>query len=239
VPDAWSVIDAIRDSGTTFDLLGNPCPAYFESLSAEEGEALYEQVRRIRPSLIIECGCQHACSTLYMLQGLADNQHGRLISIDPNEMLGDHPGVGLANIRRAGLESWHECLLTGSEYALPDLCRKRSAVDFAFIDSSHMFDQTIVELYFLNRMLRLGGMIGLHDYFLPGIYTALQFLLSNLPYSLTSTTASVSFIEKQAADGRPWWHFVHFQSSLVSCRVDDDRLRLTAKLDNLRPLDKQ
>ena len=33
--------------------------------------------------MVLELGFAHACSTLYMLQALADNEKGMLISVDP------------------------------------------------------------------------------------------------------------------------------------------------------------
>jgi hypothetical protein len=36
-------------------------------------------------------------------------------------------------------------------------------LDFAFVDGWHTFDQVMVEFYFLNRLLRVGGVIAFDD----------------------------------------------------------------------------
>ena len=50
-----------------------------------------------------------------------------------------------------------------SELALPELVREQVSIQFALVDGWHTFDQVMVEFYFLNRMLDVGGVILFDD----------------------------------------------------------------------------
>jgi hypothetical protein len=45
----------------------------------------------------------------------------------------------------------------------------------AFVDGSHVFNNVFVDLYYLQMIVRPGGLIVLDDYWLPGITTASRY----------------------------------------------------------------
>ena len=41
--------------------------------------------------------------------------------------------------------------------------------DLALVDGNHRFDAVFVDVYYLARLLRPGGIVSVHDHHLPGI----------------------------------------------------------------------
>jgi predicted O-methyltransferase YrrM len=71
-------------------------------------------------------------------------------------------GIGVANLERAGVD-FYELREEPSEIALPQLLRDGAEFDLVFIDGWHTFDQTLVDLYYANRLIKPGGYIVLDD----------------------------------------------------------------------------
>ena len=46
---------------------------------------------------------------------------------------------------------------------LPQLLMEGTTIDFALIDGWHTFDQVMMEFYYLNRLLAIGGVIAFDD----------------------------------------------------------------------------
>jgi hypothetical protein len=56
-----------------------------------------------------------------------------------------------------------------SELRLPGLLAEGQRYDFAFIDGWHTFDQVLVEFFYINRMLDVGGIVVFDDVHLPSL----------------------------------------------------------------------
>ena len=56
--------------------------------------------------------------------------------------------------------------------ALPRLVAKGVTADAAFVDGSHRFHEVFVDLYFLRKIVRPGGLIVLDDHWWPSVRTA-------------------------------------------------------------------
>jgi hypothetical protein len=132
-------------------------------MDAGEGALLQEIVRHVRPRVSLEIGFAYGVSTLYICEALADiNQPARHIVMDPFQST-QWRGIGLRNVRQAGFGSMVDFREEHSEAVLPELVRSGLQVDFALIDGWHTFDQVMVEFYYLNRLLRVGGVIAFDD----------------------------------------------------------------------------
>jgi hypothetical protein len=112
----------------------------------------------------LEIGCAYGVSTLYICETLARAQQGsaRHIVIDPFQST-QWRGIGRKNIRDAGFQALVDFREERSEVVLPRLLAEGVTLDFAFVDGWHTFDQVLVEFYYLNRLLRLGGVIAFDD----------------------------------------------------------------------------
>src|SRR3546814_16762242 len=76
--------------------------------------------------------------------------------LDPQQS-GNWKGIGIHNLRTAGLWDSVDLHEESSEYCLPRLAQSGVILDMAFIDGWHTFDHTLIDFFYINRMLRVGG----------------------------------------------------------------------------------
>ena len=81
--------------------------------------------------------------------------------VDPDESTA-WCGVGVSNLDRAGID-FYELREEPSEIALPQLLKEGAEFDLAFIDGWHTFDQTLIDMYYANRLVKVGGYIIIDD----------------------------------------------------------------------------
>jgi len=134
-------------------------------------------VRLRQPEITLELGLAQGISALAIAQALEDNGHGIHHVVDPFENTA-YESVGLAGLKRAGLSDrvvFHEAY---AEEVVPSLPR----MSFAFIDSSHLFDLTLMDFVMVDKRLDIGGLIGFHDLWLPGLTKVLRYVVTNRKY---------------------------------------------------------
>ncbi len=56
--------------------------------------------------------------------------------------------------------------------------------DAAFVDGSHRFHEAFVDLYFLRKIVRPGGLIILDDYWWPSVHTAARYFETNMGWQV-------------------------------------------------------
>src|SRR4030095_12391735 len=93
---------------------------------------------------------------------------GELISIDPGQT-SDYHGVGRTHVLRATHSARHTLIESPDYLALPELIKSGVIVDFAYIDGWHTFDYTLVDLFLIDKLLRVGGVVGFNDCALPSV----------------------------------------------------------------------
>ena len=98
--------------------------------------------------------------------------------IDPFQRNYDY--CGEAMIERAGFASLHTFFERFPEEVIPQLPK----LQFAFIDSSHLFDLTIMEFVLIDKKLVPGGIIALHDLWMPAMQSVVRFILANRAYRI-------------------------------------------------------
>jgi predicted O-methyltransferase YrrM len=64
--------------------------------------------------------------------------------------------------------------------ALPHLLAEGFTADAAFVDGSHRFHEVFVDLYFLRKIVRPGGLIVLDDHWWPSVRTAEHYFEINM-----------------------------------------------------------
>lgn len=207
---AFKVLEEVRRTGIVYDKQGNPFP-FENQIDHESYLDLYQIIRSIKPSMALELGFAHGCSSLYILQALADNGNGTLISMDHLQLKVYKEG-GLTNVGRSGLQSFHQFINERSQFVLPQLCMQQFRCNFVFIDTSHQFDQTIVESYYCDKLLNVGGIMAFHDYDLFSVKAACNFVEANLNYRLhPSQGVNLRVLQKTDVDHRRWHYFVPFE----------------------------
>jgi predicted O-methyltransferase YrrM len=182
------VIEEIVKSGAVTDAAGNT----FEAASAvtlESGALLYDFVRAHTPQRTLETGMAFGLSTLFICQALEDNGAGCHIAIDPFQE-SEFKSIGVLNVQRANLAHRFELQQAASDAVLPRLCDEGRTLDFAFIDGWHLFDFTLVDFYYIDKLLRVGGHVGFDDLWMPAVRKVIAFVLRNKPYELVHVASS-------------------------------------------------
>ncbi len=186
------------------------------SITAGEGEALARWVLRENATRTIEIGLAYGVSALHICRALVESgaSEARHVVLDPFQAgFGD---CGLQVLEEAGVRSLVEFHAEMSQIALPKFLKEQRRFDFAFLDGNHRFDSVFVDLFYLGRLLRKGGVILLDDYQLPGIRRAVSFYLTNLNWRVEEECSRdelhhwVVVRTAEADDTRDYRYFVDF-----------------------------
>jgi hypothetical protein len=112
------------------------------------------------------------------------------IIIDPYQVGADYEGpdsgyegIGLLNLQRAGLSDFVRFHGELSYRCLQRLEAEGVKLDFAFIDGMHTFDYVLTDFFYIDKMLRVGGVVVFDDLTYASIRKVVRFLVTNLPYS--------------------------------------------------------
>lgn len=152
-------------------------------ITAEEGELLARLVREHKPRVSLEVGLAYGTSALYLCEALAQVGALRHYVIDPNQST-EWKGIGIENLRRAGYGTLVELREKPSLVALPELLAEGVRLDFVFHDGWHVFDQTLCDFVFIDKMLEVGGLLAFDDTTWPSMRKVLRYLVTNRPYSV-------------------------------------------------------
>lgn len=190
MPDA--LIAEIYASRVVRDAEGREYPLHSE-IHPEFAKALYRVVLGQRPRLAVEVGMGYGLSSLAILAALRDvGEGGELISIDPYQH-GGWKGIGVANVRRAGHTDRHRLVEKADYLALPELLEEGLKVDFAYVDGYHTFDYVLMDFFFLDKLLRPGGIIGFNDCGFRAIRRVIRFVQTHRKYAELAVGLKPSF----------------------------------------------
>ncbi len=188
-----TVLDILRtntaeaDDGTTKPLVANISLAECEFLAG-----LIDADATIRRTL--EVGFAYGVSSGVICWATAGREGARHCILDPCQS--DYFGnIGHHTLRRAGLDHY-DFLEEGSEFALPRLAASQPAsFDLIFIDGWHTFDHTMLDLFYANRLLRVGGLIVVDDCGFPAVARAITYFSKYPAYAVHGepVTDSVSW----------------------------------------------
>ena len=156
---------------------------YPVSIPAAEGERLHDWVTREAARETIEIGLGYGVSALYICAGLKAAGGGRHVAMDPHQAT-RFEGRGLSLLGAAGVADMLEFHPRPSETVLPELLHAGRAFDFAFVDGNHRFDWVFVDLVYLGRLVRPGGIVFVDDHQLPAIRKAVAFFVANLRWAI-------------------------------------------------------
>lgn len=181
-------------------------------ITIEEGAALYDllRVHDVRSSL--EIGFAYGFSTIWFLEALAGQQGARHFAIDPFEKRNWH-GIGLKQVELLDSPVAFEFMPERSIMALPDLIRRQQSFDFVFIDSSHKFDETLLEYHLCDKLLPVGGLMAFDDIWMPAVRSVVNYVLANHDYApVRQKLNKVAFLRKTGKNKRDWDYFRPFST---------------------------
>ena len=176
------IIDEIESTGLTKLSDGTLIPIR-ANVGPESGKVIQRAVEATRPRMGLEVGLAFGMSTLYILDAMQQHGGGSLIGMDPAQHDMTWRGGGLHNVQRAGFRDRYLFHEESSQIVLPRLTAAGTRVQFALIDGWHTFDHTLVDFFFIDRMLDVGGIIVMDDVGYPSIQRLCHFILSNRDYT--------------------------------------------------------
>ena len=156
--------------------------ALTSGVSQREGLFLQSLVRERRPTVSLEVGLAFGISALFLCEELQKVGAQRHIVIDAFQS-SEFRNVGLENLRRAGFSELVEFHEGPSHLELPRLLARGEEIDFAFIDGSHAFDCAFLDFFYVDRLLRVGGVVAFDDANWPGVRKVIRYILTNRTYS--------------------------------------------------------
>ena len=187
------------------------------AVCAAEGEALREWVLREGATQTIEIGLGYGISALYICEGLLGNAEptARHVALDPNQAT-RFANCGLQFLEEAGIAQMVEHHAEESQIALPRFLGEARSFHLALVDGNHRFDGVFLDLVFLGRLVRAGGIIFVDDYQLPAVARSVSFCLTNLGWTLEEVAAADDLHQwtvlrtSTVADTRPFDYYVEF-----------------------------
>jgi predicted O-methyltransferase YrrM len=221
-----SVLKEILETGRVSD--GKETLPLTSFMDKREGDLISEVVESVRPTTSLEVGFAYGVSTLFICEALAKlGKPAKHIVVDPFQF-SEWKGIGLRNVKCAGYGKLLELREEPSEIALPQLLRENTVLDVAVIDGWHTFDHALVDFFYVNKMLRVGGVVVLDDASMPSVGKLVDHILTYGCYRVfgiprghgllarrlahlarlkSSKWPSAIALEKIALDDRRWdWH---------------------------------
>jgi predicted O-methyltransferase YrrM len=183
-----------RDRAGDFDVVSVPerdCDALCDLLIAEGVET------------IVEVGLAYGSSALAVGEALVSvgRRRPRHIIIDPLQAT-EWSNAGWQVLRSAGLDTIARLILQPSSTALPQLLAEGLTADAAFVDGSHRFHEVFVDLYFLRKLVRPGGMIVVDDYWWPSVRTAARYFEANMGWRAIPSAFDTGTIDQETGHPR-------------------------------------
>jgi len=151
------------------------------AISAEEGVLLQKLIAEKCSKVTVEVGLGHGVSALFICEALVKAGGRRHIAIDPNSS-------GIRNLEEAGFGSLVDFRQQKSHVALPELVAEGVRVDFALIDGFHTFDHVLLDFFYVDMLLNVGGVVVFDDAEWPAIHRVCRFIATNRAYRAYAET---------------------------------------------------
>ena len=182
------------------------------ALPASDADLLRDLLIAHGAHTVIEVGLAYGSSALAIGEALCSNRATNVshIVIDPFQAT-SYGNVGWDAMTAAGLAAQTTFIGEPSSVTLARLVSDSVTVDAAFVDGSHRFHEVFVDLYFVRKLVRPGGLIVLDDAEWPSVATALRYFDLNLGWQpvtiagrLTARRVPEEFSEPDFTDFRPF-----------------------------------
>jgi predicted O-methyltransferase YrrM len=144
----------------------------------------------------------YGISALYILS----NKETTLTSIDPYQST-QWKKNAIKLLKELKLGKRSKCIEKKSYESLPELLKKDgyNSYDFIFIDGWHTFDYTLVDFFYANLLLKVGGTIIIDDVLHESVKQCVDYLNSNYKfYKKLESPKTVASYKKIKEDDREW-----------------------------------
>jgi predicted O-methyltransferase YrrM len=172
------------------------------AINGAEGRTILAVLAKYNLRKCVEVGLAHGVSAFYILS----NPDTTLVSIDPYQN-SQWRGRGVDLIRSFGFSARHKLHELKSYEALPRILvgKGEGSFDFVFIDGFHTFDYTLVDFFYSNLLLRIGGVIMIDDALHHGVAKCVRYIDSNYKhFRKLASSPTVAVFLKLREDTRDW-----------------------------------
>jgi len=161
------------------------------SVSLAESLVIASLVNEFKLSQTLEIGLASggSCSAI-----LAAKEYcgciGSHIAIDPYQKShSDSKGLKvLENLGYNDKVEWIEC---SSEIYLPKAVESKQKFDFILIDGGHGLGQAMIDAYFADRILKIGGYIAIDDIYMKSTRNSINFLVKECGYNVVDCNTAI------------------------------------------------
>src|ERR687896_1137976 len=184
-------VDTIYARGSVHDDDGNTLALRPHSVERAQGEALRDLAVAEGAERTIEVGLALGMSALFLCQAVL-RHGGRHVAIDPFQRESWN-GAGVRTLREAGVEGLVDVIEEESQLALPRLVGEGREFDFAFVDGDHRFEGVFLDVYYMARLVRPGGLVVVDDMWMPAVRMAVAYVERNLDATLEPDALPTAF----------------------------------------------
>lgn len=188
------ILDEILASNKTQDENGNPVELH-SSVDREEIEFITGLIQKHHLSRAVEVGCAMGISSVAIASALKDGADTFHYIIDPFQK-SQWKNIGISNLKRAGFQRF-KLIEDFSEFALPAMVKEGVKVNFGFIDGWHTFDHTLIDFFYINRMLDIGGVVVIDDVHMAPISKMIRYLYNYPCYEFAGRVVNSEVTSKR------------------------------------------
>lgn len=167
-----------------------------------EGKFLYNIVSNNKPKKTLEVGFANGISALYILMGYEDTN---LISVDPFQTT-QWKSNGVNLMKEFNFSSRHRLIEKKNYVALPEILKhNENTYDFIFIDGWHTFDYTLLDFFYADLLLKIGGIIVIDDALHKGVAKCVKYINTNYKhFKRINSPKTFAAYKKISNDKRDW-----------------------------------
>jgi predicted O-methyltransferase YrrM len=188
--------------------INNKITKIHSAIKELEGNYISKTISDNNYKKCLEIGMAFGISAFYILS----NENTNLISIDPYQKTQwNNSGINL--LKEFNFDNRHQCIYDKSYQALPDLLKKNGEekYDFIFIDGWHTFDYTLIDFFYADKLLKVGGIIIIDDALHKGVEKTIKYISNNYKfYKKLESPITVGSYKKIKEDNRSWNYHTNF-----------------------------
>ena len=145
----------------------------------EQGVFLQDIYEMIKPKRSLEVGFALGISTLFILEKCRDHHADEKchIVIEPYTW----GNTAMYNITKEGLEKYIDIRSDLSDRILTTMYLTNERIQFAYVDTTKVFDTVLQDFYFIDKIMDIGGVIIIDDANTGGINVVIRFM-NTLPH---------------------------------------------------------
>lgn len=148
----------------------------------EQCEAISSFLRK-QPGITnaLEIGLAYGISSLFICDALAAKSDNFRYHVSDPMQHSDWRSTGLTNLKKAGFEQYLHFYEDYSYNVLPAMLARKERIQFAYIDSTKLFDYLLTDFFYLDRLMDVGGVVIFDDGVFPAIRKLFRFI-AQLPH---------------------------------------------------------